>query len=174
MPARVSQPLPYPFGFAHARRLRPLSVGRLENACHPATDHHSEIPILCKENATKCFSERRRRRFIALAVRGSRCPSLSLVSAPMFGSQEKRIALGNSPAAPREEFAFDSSIVYALDAFQLSKSQTRRLVARSMTVVCRRVLQADVETEGPPRGSQSVTKERPPAGGFQWSSCVRS
>ena len=126
-------------GFAHARRMRPLSVGRLENAFHPATDHDSEFQF-CKENATKGFSERRRRRLIALAVRGSPCPSLSLVNAPMLGSQEKRIALGNSPAASREEFVFDSSIVYALDAFQLSRSRLRRPAARSMTVVCRRVL----------------------------------
>ena len=27
----------YPFGFAHARRMRPLSVERLDNAFHPAT-----------------------------------------------------------------------------------------------------------------------------------------
>ena len=38
----ISRPLPsktYPFRFAHARRMRPLSVGRLDNAFHPATDH---------------------------------------------------------------------------------------------------------------------------------------
>ncbi len=37
-----------PFRFAHARRMRPLSVGRLDNAFHPAMDDHHVIPILCK------------------------------------------------------------------------------------------------------------------------------
>ena len=34
--------------FAHARRMRPLSVGRLDDAFHPATPHHCGIPGVCK------------------------------------------------------------------------------------------------------------------------------
>ena len=33
-------------------------VGRLDNAFHPATDHHSRIPILCKEFCVKSLSEK--------------------------------------------------------------------------------------------------------------------
>jgi hypothetical protein len=32
-----------PFHFAHARRMRPLSVGRVESAFDPATDHYQMI-----------------------------------------------------------------------------------------------------------------------------------
>ena len=45
-----------PFRFAHAMRMRPLSVGRLDSAFHPATDHYREVQTFCKENATKSFS----------------------------------------------------------------------------------------------------------------------
>ena len=34
--------------FAHARRMRPLSVGRLDDAFHPATPHHCGIPGVCR------------------------------------------------------------------------------------------------------------------------------
>jgi hypothetical protein len=43
----------YPFGFAHARRMRPLSVGRAENALHPATDLsyvYSDSPSIDYDN----------------------------------------------------------------------------------------------------------------------------
>ena len=36
-----------------ARRMRPLSVGRVENAFHPAMSYHSEISEFCKEFALK-------------------------------------------------------------------------------------------------------------------------
>ena len=45
-----------PFRFAHAMRMRPLSVGRLDSAFHPATDHYRNVQTFCKENATKSFS----------------------------------------------------------------------------------------------------------------------
>ena len=38
-----------PFRFAHAMRMRPLSVGRLDNAFHPAMDHYLLILYTCKE-----------------------------------------------------------------------------------------------------------------------------
>ena len=40
-----------PFCFAHAMRMRPLSVGRVESAFHPAMDHYDVISSLCKEIA---------------------------------------------------------------------------------------------------------------------------
>ena len=49
-----------PFRFAHAMRMRPLSVGRVESAFHPATDHYREVQTFCKENVTKSFSTFRR------------------------------------------------------------------------------------------------------------------
>jgi hypothetical protein len=37
-----------PFRFAHPMRMRPLSVGRVESAFHPAMNLYDTIPILCK------------------------------------------------------------------------------------------------------------------------------
>jgi hypothetical protein len=37
-----------PFRFAHAMRMRPLSVGRVESAFHPAIDQSDTIPIAWK------------------------------------------------------------------------------------------------------------------------------
>ena len=45
-----------PFRFAHAMRMRPLSVGRVESAFHPARDHYGNVHTFCKENATKILS----------------------------------------------------------------------------------------------------------------------
>ena len=45
-----------PFRFAHAMRMRPLSVGRVESAFHPARCHYGNVHTFCKENATKIFS----------------------------------------------------------------------------------------------------------------------
>jgi hypothetical protein len=38
-----------PFRFAHAMRMRPLSVGRVESAFHSATANHAVILNYCKE-----------------------------------------------------------------------------------------------------------------------------
>ena len=65
----ISRPLPlktHPFRFAHARRMRPLSVGRVQNAFHPARDHRAMILNVCEEIAVVWLSmvnrERPRRR----------------------------------------------------------------------------------------------------------------
>jgi hypothetical protein len=57
----------YPFGFAHARRMRPLSVGRVDNASHPAKDHYSMIQLLCKANDIDMVNLKMRRRPSAAA-----------------------------------------------------------------------------------------------------------
>jgi hypothetical protein len=49
-------PLMLPFRFAHAMRMRPLSVGCVESAFHPATDHYRNVQIFCKENVAKIFT----------------------------------------------------------------------------------------------------------------------
>jgi hypothetical protein len=43
----------HPFRFAHPRRMRPLSVGRLDNASHPAMDYRRTILKNCEEITTK-------------------------------------------------------------------------------------------------------------------------
>ena len=48
----------YPFDFACARPMRPLSVGRLENAFHQAKHHPIIVPISCKEISSKFFSQK--------------------------------------------------------------------------------------------------------------------
>ena len=45
-----------PFRFAHPMRIRPLSVGRVDNAFHPATGSHSIVRLFCKEFSLKSFS----------------------------------------------------------------------------------------------------------------------
>jgi hypothetical protein len=35
--------------------MRPLSVGRVESAFHPAIAHYGEVQTCCKENVTKTF-----------------------------------------------------------------------------------------------------------------------
>jgi hypothetical protein len=47
MPRVSPEPLPLmlPFRFAHAMRMRPLSVGRVESAFHPATAQRSKITV---------------------------------------------------------------------------------------------------------------------------------
>jgi hypothetical protein len=37
--------------------MRPLFVGRVENAFHPAIATYGEVQVLCKEIATKSFSQ---------------------------------------------------------------------------------------------------------------------
>jgi hypothetical protein len=39
--------------------MRPLFVGRVENAFHPAIAHYDEIPAFCKEIATKILYNHR-------------------------------------------------------------------------------------------------------------------
>ena len=54
-----------PFGFAHARRMRPLSVGRLENALIQRRDHHAMALSTCKEITVEwsgIVNRKRRRR----------------------------------------------------------------------------------------------------------------
>jgi hypothetical protein len=51
--------------------MRPLSVGA-SRAFHPATDHHTRIPIICKEISTKGFSQKTAPALIALAMVGER------------------------------------------------------------------------------------------------------
>ena len=46
-----------PFRFAHAMRMRPLSVGRVDNAFHPATGSHAMVWLFCKEFSLKSLSE---------------------------------------------------------------------------------------------------------------------
>ena len=64
-----------PFGFAHARRMRPLSVGRLDNAFHPATDHHAMVLNTCKEITvvwSGMVNRKRRRRRLSCWRSGAR------------------------------------------------------------------------------------------------------
>jgi hypothetical protein len=46
-----------PFRFAHAMRLRPLSVGRVERAFHPAIFQNTIIHNVCKQFCNKNISE---------------------------------------------------------------------------------------------------------------------
>ena len=46
-------PLMLPFRFAHAMRMRPLSVGRVESAFHPAMDYCAIILIVSKGSSEK-------------------------------------------------------------------------------------------------------------------------
>ena len=59
MPASVSQCLSSSLipSVRRVRRKRPLFVGRVESAFHPAMAHYDEIQSFCKEIAKKCFSE---------------------------------------------------------------------------------------------------------------------
>src|SRR5271165_2011271 len=54
---------PYPFSSPITRRMRPLSVGRVENAFHPAKCHSRVIQISCKGFSQKIFAEMARRRW---------------------------------------------------------------------------------------------------------------
>jgi hypothetical protein len=36
---------------------RPLSVGRVESAFPPATNHYATLRLICKENSTNGFSQ---------------------------------------------------------------------------------------------------------------------
>ena len=46
-----------PFRFAHAMRMRPLSVGRLTTPFIQQWDHHAMVWLICKEVLLKSFSE---------------------------------------------------------------------------------------------------------------------
>jgi len=61
MPAIISQCLPLsliPSDSPIARRERPLSVGRLESAYHPATAHHTEVSVFYKGISEKSVGPR--------------------------------------------------------------------------------------------------------------------